>query len=132
MDVGDATGDRILDRNHRQRRPAFVHGADGVFEGPARQGRQFRPGGPAGEIGIGAGGSLEGDGMTGVGGTRPAQRRVPAPSSLRRRTLMLRRILHPFRRSQILDVKKDGEIVPARRGMEELTAGDYPFLEERT
>ena len=36
MDVGDATGNRILDRDHRQCRAALVHGGDGIFERPTR------------------------------------------------------------------------------------------------
>ena len=61
MDVGDAAGDRVLDRQHGERGSALAHRGDHVLEGGARQRRQFRKDLAAGEIGIGTGRALKGD-----------------------------------------------------------------------
>ncbi len=61
VDVGDPTGDRVLDRHHRQRRPALPHRRERVLESIAGQRRHRRKHLPAGEVGIGAGLPLEGD-----------------------------------------------------------------------
>ena len=61
VDVGDPAGDRILDRDHAERRPALAHRREGVLEAGAGQRRHLGKDAPAGEIGIGARLALEGD-----------------------------------------------------------------------
>ena len=61
MDVGDAAGDRVLDRHHGQRRPIFAHRGEGVLELGARQGRHVGKDPPAREVGIGPEGALKRD-----------------------------------------------------------------------
>ena len=68
MDVGDPAGDRILDRDHRQARPALAHRGEGVLELVARQGRHLGKDPPAGEVGIGPGGALKRDRPRRIGG----------------------------------------------------------------
>ena len=62
VDVGDASGHRVLDGDHPERRPALGDRREGVLEGAARQGLHLRPRGPAGEVRIGSRLTLEGDG----------------------------------------------------------------------
>ncbi len=69
MDVGDAAGDRILDRDHCVARLALLHEADGVLEGRARHRFASRIHFIAGDVGVGAGFALVGDAN---GGRRPA------------------------------------------------------------
>jgi hypothetical protein len=65
VDVGDAAGQRILDRDHRQPGIAGADRGEGILEARARQRLQLRKRRPAGEVGIGAGQALEGDGLVG-------------------------------------------------------------------
>ena len=37
MNVGDAPGDRVFDRDHRESGAAFADGREGVLEGAARK-----------------------------------------------------------------------------------------------
>ena len=67
VQVGDAAGDRILDRDDGQLRLAGLDGAHGGVEGRAWQGRHVGKGRPAGHVGIGAGLALEGDDVAGDG-----------------------------------------------------------------
>ena len=67
MDVGDAAGDRILDRQHGQRGAAVAHRRDRVLERRRRQRLPSREHLAAGEIGIGAGLALKGDEARGFG-----------------------------------------------------------------
>ncbi len=61
MDVGDATGQRILDRDHRQIRIAAFHRVERVFKRLARQGRHVGKHVAGRHVGIGAEVALEGD-----------------------------------------------------------------------
>ena len=75
VDVGDAAGDRVLDRDHRQPGLAVADGRERVLERPAGQRRQLRPRRAAGEIGVGAERALKGDDAIRVGrGRRPRRR----------------------------------------------------------
>ena len=65
VQVGDAAGDRILDRDHRQLGLAGLDRGHGRLEGRARQGRHVGKGRTAGHVGVGAGFALEGDGVAG-------------------------------------------------------------------
>ena len=71
VQVGDAAGDRVLDRDDGQLGLAGLDGAHGGVEGRARQGRHVGKGRPAGHVGIGAGLALEGDDVAGGGLARP-------------------------------------------------------------
>ena len=51
MDVGDAPGDRVLDRHHGQRRLALAHRGEHVLEALAGQRLHLGIGGAAGEVG---------------------------------------------------------------------------------
>jgi hypothetical protein len=62
MDVGDPSGDRVLDRDHAERRLALAHRGERVLELRAGQRFHLRKRMPAGEVGIGAGRALEGEG----------------------------------------------------------------------
>jgi hypothetical protein len=59
MDIGDAAGDRVLHRQHREPRAALAHGGDGVLEARAGQCREARKHLAAGEVRVGAGLALE-------------------------------------------------------------------------
>ena len=61
MDVRDPSGQRVLDRDHAQRRLALLHRGEGILEGGAGIGVHLREFLAAGEMGIGAGHALEGD-----------------------------------------------------------------------
>ena len=61
MDVGDASGDRIVDGNHREIDLALLHGGKGVLECPRSDGLVARIGFAAGNMRIGAGLALIGD-----------------------------------------------------------------------
>ena len=61
MDVGDAAGDRIFDRDHGELRRAVRDGRERVFESGAGQGLQFGKDIAAGDVGIGARLALIGD-----------------------------------------------------------------------
>ncbi len=79
MDVGDAPGDRILDRDHAELRLALGDGAERVLEGVEGQRRPARIEILAGDMGIGAGFALVGDalnghGMRGLGEVQPKPR----------------------------------------------------------
>ena len=54
VQVGDAAGDRVLDRDHRQLRLAGLDGGHRRLEGRARQGRHVGKGRTAGHVGVGA------------------------------------------------------------------------------
>src|SRR5476649_999666 len=66
VQVRDAAGDRILDRNHGQFRVARLDRRHRRFEGRARQRGHVRKGCPAGHIGVGAGFPLERDRIAGL------------------------------------------------------------------
>ena len=75
MDVGDAAGDRVLDRDHGERGRAIGDRREGVLEG--RRGQRLPVGIDlrAGDVGVGAGLPLIGDGLLSVTGfLRQAQR----------------------------------------------------------
>ena len=61
VNVRDPSGDRVLDRDHRQHRRAVGDGREGVLEAGARQRRHQRIGVAAGDVGIGARLPLIGD-----------------------------------------------------------------------
>jgi hypothetical protein len=61
MDIGDASGDRVLDRDHRQVRIAVFERLEGVLESRARKRFHGREHVAAGHVGIGAEIALEGD-----------------------------------------------------------------------
>ena len=68
VDVGDAAGDRVLDRDHAERRPRRPDGGEGVLEGGAGQ-RLASPGNTSRQAmcGVGAGLALVGDELVRVG-----------------------------------------------------------------
>ena len=86
VDVGDAAGDRVLDRDHRQPGVAVADGRERVLERPAGQRRQLRPGRAAGQIGVGAERALKRDDAIRVGRGRRVRRAAvigPAPPAWR-------------------------------------------------
>jgi hypothetical protein len=68
VDVGHPAGDRVVDRDHAVEGQAIAHGGEGVLEGATGQGLHARVDAAAGHIGIGAGKTLEGDGVGRVRG----------------------------------------------------------------
>ena len=71
VQVGDATGDRILDRDDGEFGLAGLDRAHGGVEGRAGQGRHVGKGRAAGHVGIGTGLALEGDDVAGGGFALP-------------------------------------------------------------
>ena len=65
MDVGDPARQRVLNRNHRPSAAAGRGGLEHVLEGLARKRHKVGIGLAAGEMGIGTGDALEGDGVFG-------------------------------------------------------------------
>ena len=65
VQVGDAAGDRVLDRDDGELGLAGLDRAHGRVEGRARQGRHVGKGRMAGHVGIGAGLALVGDRVAG-------------------------------------------------------------------
>src|SRR5947207_890446 len=61
VNIGDATGDRILDRNHRKLRLARGNGGEAVLEGGAGPGLVIGISLAAGDVGVGAGLALKDD-----------------------------------------------------------------------
>ena len=61
VDVGDPSGDRVLDRDHREPRRAVAHRREGVLERGAGQARHLRKNPAAGQVGIGSRRALKGD-----------------------------------------------------------------------
>jgi hypothetical protein len=61
MDVGDPSGDRVVDRDHRALGAALAQRRESVLEGFRRQRLEMRAHLAAGEMGVGAGLSLEDD-----------------------------------------------------------------------
>ena len=61
VDVGDAAGDRVLDRDHGERRLAVADRRESILEGRAGQRLPVRMGLLAGDVGVRAGLALEGD-----------------------------------------------------------------------
>ena len=66
MDIGHPPGHRIVDGDHREIGAPVAHGGEGLLEGGAGQRRHAGLGVAAGEIGIGAGRALKGDGAGGI------------------------------------------------------------------
>ena len=111
--VGDAAGDRVVDRDHGVARLALAHGGERVLERVAGQGVELGEGLAAGEVRVGAGHALEGDRPLRVGGFavvvltcrppgsaapspgRPECRRRTAPQSTRRTPMLM-----PFSRAR--------------------------------
>jgi hypothetical protein len=62
VDVGHAAGDRVLAGEHGEPRLPVAHGGHRRLEGGAGQGGPAREGMAAGEVRVGAGQALEGDG----------------------------------------------------------------------
>lgn len=63
MHVRDAARDGVLHRDHADIGAALLHGGESVVEGEAGQGLVVREHGAAGEVGIGSGRALKGDGF---------------------------------------------------------------------
>ena len=63
MHVGDAAGERILDRDHAEPRAALVHGGKDILESVARQAHHIGAGFMGRDMRIRAGFALEGDGL---------------------------------------------------------------------
>ena len=79
VQVGDAAGDRVLDRDDGQLRLAGLDRGHGGLEGRARQGRHVGKGRAAGHVGVGARLALEGDGVAGLAAALAAPARLLAP-----------------------------------------------------
>ena len=95
VDVGDAAGDRILDRDHAEIGSALLDRGESVLEGRARQRNHFGKAFDAGDMRIGAGFALIGDGFT-VGhaclhAAQASAWRAPDPLACRRRAAACRR-----------------------------------------
>ena len=67
VDVGDPSGDRVLDRDHGQRGRALARRGKGGFEGVARQGRHLGTDVAAGKVRVSARHALEGNGLLRIG-----------------------------------------------------------------
>jgi hypothetical protein len=61
MDIRHSSSHRILDRDHRQRRPALVYRRKRILERMTRHGLHLRPRGTTGQVRVGPGLTLEGD-----------------------------------------------------------------------
>ena len=65
MDIGDAPGARVLDRDHGETGARIIDRGEGILEGGAGERRHLRMDRPAGHVGVGAQGALEGDHVAG-------------------------------------------------------------------
>jgi hypothetical protein len=121
VQVGDAAGDRILDRDHRQLGLAGLYRGHGRLEGRARQGRHVGKGRTAGHVGVGASFALEGDGVAGhalvAAGCPPLCHLVDPPKA--------RRLPNCWR---LVSPAGSPTSITRRHGAEERKTPQYPAL----
>ena len=87
VDIGDASGNRILDRNHGERSRAIGDRREGVLEGRRRQGLPSRMHLFASDVGVCAGLSLIGDDLLRSHGLSPERACRSSTARARSRSL---------------------------------------------